>query len=380
MQVTIVEASDKLLSKVRISGGGRCNVTHNHSSIAAMTKCYPRGVQHVKKLFKQFFVTDTLTWFAERGVPIVAEQDGRMFPKANTSEAIIDCLMQDAKKHKVNIALKTKVTQIQKTTAGFDIFTTQSKLRSDFVVLTCGGFPKIDSFNFITALGHTVAAPVPSLFTFNISAHPAKQLMGLVAPNATVKISGFTEQYTGPVLITHWGLSGPAVLKLSAYAARFLQQQNYAYNISINWCGDYNENTMLQHVRQYRDANGKQLVVNSKLVDLPSRLWQFLVQQAEISDSTKWSDLPAKEQNNLVKILCATNFKCAGKTTFKDEFVTAGGINLSEINSSTCESTIVQNLFFAGEVLDCDGITGGFNFQHAWSSAFVAAQAISEMA
>jgi predicted Rossmann fold flavoprotein len=344
-----------------------------------MSKCYPRGTQHVKKLFKQFFVPDTLAWFAQRGVPIVAEQDGRMFPKANTSEAIIDCLLKEAKKFNVKILMRHKVTSIEKLNNEFDVSTTQGKLRSNFLVLTCGGFPKADSFNFIKALGHSISQPVPSLFTFNVSKHSAKELMGLVAPEAVVKIAGLDETYTGPVLITHWGFSGPAVLKLSAYAARFLHAKNYEYDITINWCGSFNENTMLQHVRQHRDEHGKQLVQNSKLVDLPNRLWLYFMQQAGIAIDVRWSELPAKAQNALVKVLCASSFTCKGKTTFKDEFVTAGGITLSEINSNTCESTMIPQLFFAGEVLDCDGITGGFNFQHAWSSAFVVAQAISKL-
>ncbi|MFM2386319.1 MAG: hypothetical protein RL660_1076 [Bacteroidota bacterium] len=377
IKITILEASDKLLSKVRISGGGRCNVTHNCDSISTMAKRYPRGEQHVKKIFKHFFVPDTLAWFTKRGVPIVAEADGRMFPKANVSEAIIDCLMQATQKPNISIKLHHKVLSIEHE-QNFTLHTSSAKLQCDYLVIACGGFPKLSMFEFMQGLGHSIVTPVPSLFTFNLPKHPITQLMGLVATDARISIKGFKEMSEGPVLITHWGFSGPAVLRLSAFAARFLQECNYTYTIMLNWCASFNENTMLSHLRDFRNDNGRLSLANAKPVDLPNRLWLFFLESCGIVASIKWSELPAKQQNLLAKTLCASEFAASGKTTYKDEFVTAGGVDLSEIDSSTCMSKKVNQLYFAGEILNCDGITGGYNFQHAWSSASVAASSIAK--
>jgi predicted Rossmann fold flavoprotein len=377
IKVILLEASNKVLSKVRISGGGRCNVTNNQSSPAEMSKCYPRGNKYVKKLFQNFFVSDTLQWFEERGVPIIAEPDGRMFPRANTSEAIIECFQTEAKKAKIEVLLSHKVQEIVVDTK-FTVISSSASFSADYVVITTGGFQKLSQFDLPIKLKHSISDPVPSLFTFNFPKHAINSLMGVSVPHAMVRIRGFNTTYSGPVLITHWGLSGPAVLKLSAYAARFLHEENYRYTVHINWCPTYNENTMLELLREYRNTHARQMVYKHKITEIPARLWHFMLQQCDIAEQSKWGELAAKQQNLLAKYLCDATYEAQGKTTYKDEFVTAGGVVLQDIDSATCMSKLVPKLYFAGEVLDCDGITGGFNFQHAWSSAWAVAKSIAQ--
>jgi predicted Rossmann fold flavoprotein len=383
--IIVLEKSNHLLAKVRISGGGRCNLTHNMDSIATMAKCYPRGSNFVKQTFKQFFTTDTLQWFNSRGVATKAEDDGRMFPTSNNSQSIIDCLLHEAEKYKVKIITQCGVLDIQPTAKNeFNIVTTNNNTyHAKYVVVATGGFPKPEHFNFITTLGHTIAAPVPSLFTFNLDKSSSilqhlqlTSLMGVVAAEAHLKIIGTKLESNGPVLITHWGISGPAVLTLSAFAATYLAEQNYNYTVQINWAKQYNENTALELIRTVRNTLAGKPVNVKNPFGLPNRLWDYLMQCALINSNTLWNNLQAKQQNILAKLITSYTFVAKGKTTYKDEFVTAGGVNLAEVNAATCQSKIVPNLFFAGEVLNVDGKTGGFNFQHAWSSGYVAAQEI----
>lgn len=384
LEVSIVEKSSKLLSKVRISGGGRCNVTHACYSISEMIKKYPRGEKFLKQAFRHFFTTDTIDWFEKRGVEIKAETDGRMFPVSNSSETIIDCLMREAKKNNVQILMNRDVVKIEhliesENKQEFRIsFKNGDDLLADFVCIACGGFPKALQYNWLKNLGHHFEDPVPSLFTFNVPKHPISGLMGISVENVQVKINGIKLSQNGPLLITHWGFSGPAVLKLSAFAALELAAMNYDFSISINWLSDYNENTLLEKMKTIRFDYAAKKMINKNPFGLPQRLWEYQLSQCGIDPDIRWADLPVKQQNLLAKQLCAEQFPVKGKTTFKEEFVTAGGIKLSEVNANTMESKLVPNLFFAGEILNVDGITGGFNFQHAWTSGWIAAGEIGK--
>ncbi len=389
LEIIVLEKSNQLLSKVRISGGGRCNLTHAHTSISKMAACYPRGESFVKKTFTQFFTTDTIEWFGSRGVATKTEADGRMFPVSNSSQSIIDCLLKEADKYGVQIKMQSGVQEIippinhQKKYSL--VLQNGNILQSDFVLVACGGFTKPEHFAWLQKLGHTFATPVPSLFTFNASKKwlaqfttPLIGLMGVVAPNAIVKIKNTKLVSQGPVLITHWGLSGPAILTLSAFAARHLQEMNYNYEVIINWCSQYNETSLLEQIRTNRNNWGTQLVCSKNKFELPNRLWEYLCFISQISNTTTWNTLTAVQQNSLAKNICGFVMQAEGKTTYKEEFVTAGGITLAEVTAATCESKINTNLFFAGEIIDVDGKTGGFNFQHAWTSGFIVAKCVAE--
>ncbi|THU39833.1 NAD(P)/FAD-dependent oxidoreductase [Niastella caeni] len=398
LEVIILEKTNKLLSKVKVSGGGRCNVTHSCFSITDMIRHYPRGTNFLKKAFHHFFTTDTIQWFTERGVPLKTEQDGRMFPATNSSQSIIDCLMREANRYGVEIrmmsdvkSLKSEVGDLKSEVGGVklgEVRTNEHKqftlelsdlrqLTADFVVIACGGYSKLSQFSWLQQLGHSVAEPVPSLFTFNMPGNAITQLMGVSVPEAHVKITGSSLSAKGPLLITHWGLSGPAVLRLSAWGARELATCNWQFGITVNWLPDYNEQTLRDKFQQLRFELAAQKIVTRNLFNLPQRLWQYLLQISGIHEEKRWADLPAKEQNKLIANCCAQEFKVQGKTTFKEEFVTAGGIQLSEVEVNTMQSKVIPCLYFAGEILDVDGITGGFNFQHAWTSGYIAAKAIA---
>ena len=377
LEVIIVEKTTKLLSKVKVSGGGRCNVTHSCFSIAEMIKNYPRGEKFVKKAFHQFFTLDTINWFDKKGVQLKTEPDGRMFPVTNSSQTIIDCLMKEVNKYGITIIMNREVRQLATLNGHLEItFSNDEKIIADYVCVASGGYAKSSQFDWLKALGHSIEEPVPSLFTFNIPADPIRELMGITVENVTVKIIGTKFIQQGPMLITHWGLSGPAILKLSAFAARELYKLNYDFKISINWLPLYNEQTLRDNFISLRRELAAQKIVNRNPFFLPQRLWEYFLQQSGINKDIRWADLPAKQQNVLIKILCMQEFQVKGKTTFKEEFVTAGGIKLNEIDVNTMQSKIVPNLFFAGEVMDVDGITGGFNFQHAWTSGWIAGKAI----
>ena len=378
LKVTIIEKSNKLLSKVKVSGGGRCNVTHACFDIAEMSKQYPRGQHFVKKAFHQFFTKDTINWFEERGVKLKTEEDGRMFPVTDSSQTIINCLLREANKFGVEILMNKEVKSLSMVNCEWSIkLSDSSLLTSDFCCIASGGYPKSSMFDWLKELGHSIEEPVPSLFTFNLPKHPITKLMGVSVEKARVKIIGIKLEEEGPLLITHWGLSGPAVLRLSAWGARELKIKNYELRIVINWLPDYNEENLRKKFQELRITNASQKVVNKNSFGLPSRLWEFLADQSGIKNEWRWADLPSTERNKFIKGLCSYECEVKGKTTFKEEFVTAGGIKLNEVDANTMMSKKVPNLFFAGEVLDVDGITGGFNFQHAWTSGWVAAKAIA---
>ena len=381
LQVILLEKSSKLLSKVKVSGGGRCNVTHACFNISDMIKKYPRGASFLKKAFQHFFTTDTIQWFQERGVQLKTEADGRMFPASNTSQTIVDCLVNEASRYKVEVRMQADVKEIRiDSTGNGERFTLtladQKSIQADYLCIASGGYPKSAQFEWLTKIGHTIQSPVPSLFTFNIPQNPVTQLMGISLENATVKIAGSKLQQSGPVLITHWGLSGPAVLKLSAWGARELADKNYHFTIQVNWLPGFNENSLKDKIQQVRFDIASQKIINRNPFGIPSRLWEYFLQQCGIDANIRWADLPAREQNKLIKILCAQELEVKGKTTFKEEFVTAGGIQLSEIDANTLQSKFIPNLFFAGEVIDVDGVTGGFNFQNAWTTGWIAAKNI----
>jgi predicted Rossmann fold flavoprotein len=376
-QVIILEKTSKLLSKVKVSGGGRCNVTHACFSMADMIKKYPRGSSFLKKAFYQFFTTDTINWFNERGIQLKTESDGRMFPVSNTSQTIIDCLLNEAAKYKVEIMMNVDVKSIHKKGETWVITTAkQEEIIANKICIAAGGSPKAEQNKWLINLGHNVEAPVPSLFTFNMPNNPITKLMGLSVENASVKIAGEKIQEDGPLLVTHWGMSGPAVLKTSAYGAIILAKKNYDFNAIINFIPVYNENTAREKMQQIRFEMATTKIANRNPFGLPSRLWEYLLALSNINIEINWADLNATAQNKLVKFLCAHEFAVKGKTTFKEEFVTAGGILTEEIDANTMQSKICKGIYFAGEVINVDGVTGGFNFQNAWTTAWIAAKNI----
>lgn len=380
LTVLLLEKSNKLLAKVRISGGGRCNVTHACFDVNTLVKKYPRGEKFLKKAFYQFSPVNTIQWFNERGVGLKQEADGRMFPDTDDSASIVDCLVHEARQYGVKILFNQGVQELQRVQDRWQVKTGSQTFEANYVCVACGGFPKSDMFAWLGKLGHSFATPVPSLFTFNLPGQAITSLMGVVVPDAQVRIIGSKLSERGPVLVTHWGLSGPAILRLSAWGARELAAANWNFEISVNWLPAYNENSLREFLQQVRFEKAAQKMVNRNPFGLAQRFWEFLLEQSGIPPDTRWSDMPAKAQNMLARNCCSAILPVKGKTTFKEEFVTAGGISLSEIAPDTMQSKLVPALFFAGEIMDVDGITGGFNFQHAWTSGFLAASEISRLA
>jgi len=379
IEVIVLEKSAKLLSKVKVSGGGRCNVTHAFEGVEEMSAAYPRGHRLLKRTLHHFSPLHTVAWFQERGVQLKTEEDGRMFPASNASQTIIDCLLHEANQYTVNIQLHTDVQEILRVKEGFELRVIQSgrsaPLSADWVCIATGGQPKRSGFEWIAALGHTIVEPVPSLFTFNIHDKQLHALMGVAAAGVLVRLPSLGKDAVGPVLITHWGLSGPAVLKLSAVCARELSALNYQFEVVVNWAHPYHESSLLAFLKQHRELNGSVSCLKNPL-GLVSRLWEYLMQKAAVSLQRSWSDVPNADLVKMSKVLTADAYRAEGKTAFKEEFVTAGGVALNEINPLTMESRVCPGIFFAGEIMDVDGITGGYNFQHAWSSAWIVANSI----
>jgi len=378
LQVIILERSNKLLGKVRISGGGRCNVTHACYSIAEMIKKYPRGSSFLKKAFHHFFTADTIAWFEERGVKLKTEPDGRMFPVTDSSQTIIDCLMKEANRYGVEILMNREAVKLSTMNGKWLVFLkTQEVIEADFICIASGGYPRPIQYDWVIKTGHHIEDPVPSLFTFNMPGNDIIALMGVSVENVTVKIIGTKLGEDGPLLITHWGMSGPAILKLSAWGARELAKCNWQFTIIINWVPEFNENSLRLKFQKLRFELASQKIINRNPFALPNRLWEYLVKKSGVKEELRWADLPAAAQNKLIKNLCAGQYAVNGKTTFKEEFVTAGGVALNEIDFNTMQSKKHPGLFFAGEIIDVDGITGGFNFQNAWTTGWIAATAIS---
>ncbi|MBN7810823.1 NAD(P)/FAD-dependent oxidoreductase [Algoriphagus sp. H41] len=378
IEVTIFEKTPKLLSKVKVSGGGRCNVTHRPMEISKLVKNYPRGEKFLKRTFRHFSIPDTFDWFQSRGVELKVESDGRVFPVSDSSQSIIDCLQREAEKAKVHIRTSTAIRELNPLEKGYELITEKGVFRADAVVIAAGGQPKSDGYFFLKSLKHSVKDPIPSLFTFNTPGEPIRELMGIAVPDGMVKIEGTKLSYRGPVLVTHWGISGPAVLKLSAFGADWLHQQQYRARVLINWNAGFGENDYLEHLTGYAKAHPNRKVHSHPLFELPARLWEHFCEKAEIEEGALLGNLSKKNLNKLVQNLFCYILAVSGKTTFKEEFVTAGGISLTEVDPETMQSIYHPNLYFAGEVLDIDGITGGFNFQAAWSTGFLAGKSIKQ--
>ncbi|HMO32446.1 MAG TPA: NAD(P)/FAD-dependent oxidoreductase [Lacibacter sp.] len=382
LQVLLLEKSSKVLSKVRISGGGRCNLTHACFDREEMSRRYYRGTYFIRKAFHRFFTPDTIEWFTSRGVLLKTEADGRMFPQSDSSQTIVDCLMRETNRYGVDIRFNASVNRLVKDNERWQVFVEgkDQPLFADFVCITTGGYPKEEQFRWLLDTGHRIVAPVPSLFTFNLPGHTITSLMGISVPRVSIRIQGTRFRETGPVLITHWGLSGPCVLKLSAAAARELQACGYSFTILVNWLEDVTEADLKQTITLWRNEKGGKSSGSHPPAILPNRLWLYLLQEAGIASETRWADVSSKAMNKLVQLLVAGTYAVSGKTTFKEEFVTAGGVDLRQVDVNTMQSKLHPGLYFAGEVLDVDGVTGGFNFQHAWTSGYIAASAIATAA
>ncbi len=375
-KVVILEKSHKTLAKIRISGGGRCNVTNGCKTIDDLIAGYPRGGKRLKKNFYIFNNNDTIEWFENHGVPIYIQDDNRAFPKSNRSESIVDCLENEAKRLKISVVLGAKVKSIKlmEDKLQIEIFDDNVYQLYDKVIVATGGSPKSEGLDWLRKLGHKIEVPIPSLFTFKINKDPIIKLMGLSVENAIVTIQGVKLKSEGPLLITHWGMSGPAILKLSSFGARILSNLNYSFKINVNWVGVKNSDIITDELKAIIEEHPNKLIANSRLYSIPSRLWLYLIEKSEIISNKTWNELGKKGLNKLVNTLTNDEFAIRGRTTFREEFVTCGGVSLESIDLQTMQSKVCNNLYFAGEILDIDGITGGYNFQNAWTSAFVAAK------
>lgn len=381
LKVAILERGQEVLTKVRISGGGRCNVTHACFVPNDLVKYYPRGEKELRGPFHQFCSGDTIEWFEKHGVALKIEDDGRMFPVSNSSQTIIDCFLLATKKLNIDILTGQSVQSIFKGQTNWKVETNHETFSCQKLIMTTGSNPKI--WDLLSEIGHTVIPPVPSLFTFNIKDQRIKDLMG-VSALASVKVKGSKLSASGPLLITHWGMSGPGILRLSAWGARELAEKNYQFAIQVNWLNDSTQEEAEEKLKELKLEHSKKVVSKKSPFDFPNRLWESLVAAAGIgtltaldeTKETKWADLTKRQLQNLAQQLTQGEFQVNGKSTFKEEFVTAGGIDLKEINFKTMESKLHQNLYFAGEILNIDAITGGFNFQNAWTGGFIIAEGI----
>ena len=377
LKVAILERGSEVLQKVRISGGGRCNVTHACFDPKELVKFYPRGEKELRGPFHQFCSGDTIEWFENHGVELKIEADGRMFPVSNSSQTIIDCFLQATQKLGIAVLTGQSVQSIFNIKIAdeklWKIETQTEKYLAEKLILATGSNPKI--WEMLQTFGHAVVNPVPSLFTFNIKDSRIKELPG-VAAQVTVKVKDSKLTSTGPLLITHWGISGPAILKLSAWGARILHDKNYQFTIFVNWLNDADKEEIEKKLKELKQEHAKKAVSKKSPFELTNRLWDSLVLASEIDNETKWADLSKVQLQNLASQLTNGTFQVNGKSTFKEEFVTAGGIDLKEINFKTMESKLHSNLYFAGEIVNIDAITGGFNFQNAWTSGFIVANAV----
>jgi hypothetical protein len=378
LTIAILEKTTKLLSKVTVSGGGRCNVTHHCFEAKKLSKHYPRGEKALKDLFKIYQAKDVVTWFESKGVKLKVEEDGRMFPTTDDSQTIVNLFLREADRHNIIIRTSSSVKKVVKSEDYFIIETENNQsFSAKKILIAMGGHPNEEAYNWIKNLKHSINKPIPSLFTFNAADKHFTELMGVSVKKAYVKIEGTKFFQEGPLLITHWGLSGPSVIKLSAWAAEYLHAAQYKFNVLVSWIGEKKEEDLRSDLQSYKTKYPKQRVAGNPLFELPQRLWTKLCDLAEIEEGKIWAELSLKAMNKLLENIMRCRFEIKGKTTFKEEFVTCGGVPMEEIDLNTMESKIVSNLFFAGEVLNIDGETGGFNFQGAWTTAYVAAQTIA---
>ena len=370
LKVAILERGAEVLQKVRISGGGRCNVTHACFEPNELVQFYPRGEKELRGPFHQFCSGDTIEWFEKQGVELKIEEDGRMFPVSNSSQTIIDCFLKATQKLGIKVLTGQSVQSIFKKEALWKIETQNEQYLTEKLILATGSNPKI--WEMLQTFGHAIVSPVPSLFTFNIKDARIRDLPG-VSANVSLKVKDSKLETTGALLITHWGMSGPAILKLSAWGARILHDKNYQFTIFVNWLPEMDFDTIEKKLKELKLEHAKKAVSKKSPFEISNRLWESLVHTSQIETETKWADISKIQIQNLANQLTNASFQVNGKSTFKDEFVTAGGIDLKEINFKTMESKLHQNLFFAGEIVNIDAVTGGFNFQYAWTSGFIVA-------
>ncbi|PIQ09390.1 MAG: aminoacetone oxidase family FAD-binding enzyme [Ignavibacteriales bacterium CG18_big_fil_WC_8_21_14_2_50_31_20] len=373
--VVIFEKSTKLLSKVSVSGGGRCNVTNGCTSIKELSKAYPRGEKQLQKAFQIFNTKHAFEWFESRGVPLIIQDDNCVFPKSQKSQSIIDCLMNQINILGVEIKLEHGIKSINPLNEKLQLEFTNEKIPTkifDKVIVASGGSPKREGFNWLEKLNHKIENPVPSLFTFNMPNETITSLMGIVVEKSIVSIQGTKLKSEGPLLITHWGMSGPAILKLSSFGARILSENNYKFNVQVNWINITNNDFVLNELKSIAIENANKILSNAKPFLLPERLWLFILEKCELPSTKKWKEVGKNGMNKLVSLLTNDVYSVEGKTTFKEEFVTCGGVSLESIDFRTMQSKVCKNLYFTGEVIDVDGITGGYNFQAAWTTAFIA--------
>ena len=387
-EVLVLERGPEFLAKVRISGGGRCNVTHACFDARDFTTRFPRGEQALIAPFQRFQARDTVEWFERRGVKLKTENDGRMFPITDSSRTIIDCLLREARAAGVRLELNANVERVMRVQNGFEVVLAKrgsqcavpeagAPIFCDRLLLATGGCRAAVAGQLAVSLGHTLERPVPSLFTFHIETHWLRGLAGVSVPDAEVSVPETDLRERGAVLATHWGLSGPAILRLSAWGARALHGTNYQFPLCVNWLPNLNAESLTAAIQAQRNTNAAKLLVNTPIGKLPARLWEQLVLAAGIGPDTRWAALSRTAQHKLVQQLQRTEFQVVGKSLNKDEFVTCGGVRLSEVNFKTMESRICPGLHFAGELLDIDGITGGFNFQAAWTTGWIAGKAMT---
>jgi predicted Rossmann fold flavoprotein len=375
LKIILLEKSGQLLSKVRISGGGRCNVTHSCFDPKQLITNYPRGAKELLGPFTRFQPSDTIEWFESRGVQLKTEADGRMFPITDSSETIIACLLQEAKKKQIEIRLKTGIDSVLKQENSFLLTLSDgSSLTCEALLIASGSHPS--GHKLAKQLGHTIHEPVPSLFTLNLPGSPLSILSGVVVDPATVRLAGTDISQTGPLLITHWGLSGPAALKLSAWGARYLKEKNYEVPLLVDWLPKMSEDKLLNAFKEARNQSPSQSISNNNQGKLPKNLWKLFLEQVHLSDK-RLSDISNEGLTAICSKMKNDLYQVKGKTTNKEEFVTCGGIALNEVNFKTMESKLCQSLYFAGEVLDVDAVTGGFNFQNAWTTGWIAGNSLA---
>ncbi len=374
-KVIILERGKDVLTKVKVSGGGRCNVTHAEFVPSELVKNYPRGQKELLGPFHQFMTGDTIEWFEKRGIELKIEEDGRMFPVSDSSQTIIDCFLNESKRLGVEVLRSHSVKVIEKLDNAWKVIVNDTEFQSDKLIIATGSNPKI--WKLLEDLGHTTANAVPSLFTFNIKDKRIKDIPGVVAKDVEIKVLDTNLWSEGPLLITHWGMSAPAILKLSAFGALELAKRNYKFEIEVNFIRKSFEDC-LQVLKELKQELSKKTVFNSTQFNMPKRLWRQLVLASGMDVESRWADINKKQLENLVQQLTQAVFDVDGKSTFKEEFVTAGGIDLREVNFKTFESKFHKGLYFAGEVLNIDAVTGGFNFQNAWTGAYIVAQNINK--
>ncbi len=382
-RVAVFEKSLTLLSKVRVSGGGRCNLTNGCTDIDELCKAYPRGGRQLKKLFHTFGTVHTMAWFKSRGVPLVIQEDNCVFPVSQNALSIVDCLISEAKRLEVEIHTGMGVKALREVDNGSDgkegnklelIFFDYEFAPETFekIIVTTGGSPRREGLDWLEDLGHKIEYPVPSLFTFNMPAEPVTELMGVVAENVIVGIQGTKIKANGPLLITHWGMSGPAILKLSSFGARILNEASYNFMIQINWANEQNNDIVSAGLQSIAEEHPHKLLSNIRPYSLPFRLWLYLLEKSDLSPDKKWIEVGKKGINRLTTMLTNDEYAVKGKSAFREEFVTCGGVSLQSIDMSTMQSKVCRNLYFAVEVLDIDAITGGYNLQCAWTTGYVA--------